>query len=59
MESFYKKRDFTKLEDFIKSDWLSIYNTLENKEKRELLFSVIDKIIFDSKEDFKVMFKLY
>ncbi len=59
MESFNKKRDFTKLEDFIKSDWLSIYNTLENKEKRELLFSVIDKIIFDSKEDFKVMFKLY
>lgn len=59
MINFNEKRDFTKLENFIKSDWLSIYNTLENKEKRELLFSVIDKIVFNSKEDFKVIFKLY
>lgn len=54
-----KKKDFTNLKNFLDSNWQDIYKTLENKEKRELLFSVIDKIVFDSKEDFKITFKLY
>lgn len=54
-----EKKDFTKLKTFIDSDWQSIYKTLENKEKRELLFSIIEKIIFNSKEDFQIIFKLY
>ncbi len=52
-------KDFTNLKKFLNSNWQEIYKTLENKEKRELLFSVIDKIIFNSKEDFEVIFKLY
>lgn len=54
-----EKKDFAKLKTFIDSNWQSIYNTLENKEKRELLFSIIEKIIFNSKEDFKIILKLY
>lgn len=53
------KKDFSKLNTFLNSNWNSIYQSLENDEKRELLFSVINKIIFNSKEDFKVIFKLY
>lgn len=59
ISSVSNNKDFTRLKEFMNSNWLSIYNTLENKEKRELLFSVIDKIVFNSKEDFKVIFKLY
>lgn len=59
ISSFNSNKDFTRLKEFMNSNWLSIYNTLENKEKRELLFSVIDKITFNSKEDFKIEFKLY
>lgn len=54
-----KKRDFSKLKDFLNSDWQSIYRTLENKEKRELLFSIIERITFNSKEDFDIKFRLY
>lgn len=54
-----KKKDYSKIKEFLNSDWQTIYKTLENKEKRELLFSIIEKIIFNSKEDFKIIFRLY
>ena len=54
-----EKKDLSKLKDFLNSNWREIYDTLENKEKRELWMSIIDKIIFESKEDFKINLKLY
>lgn len=54
-----KKKDYSKIKEFLNSDWQTIYKTLENKEKRELLFSIIEKIIFNSKDDFQIIFRLY
>lgn len=54
-----EKIDLSKLKEFLDSDWKELYNALENKEKRELWMSIIDSIVFNSKIDFKINFKLY
>ena len=53
-----EKKDFSKLKNFLQSDWIVLYNSLENKEKREFWMSIIESITFNSKEDFYIKFKL-
>lgn len=54
-----KKKDFSKLKKFIESDWLILYESLENSEKREFWMTIIESITFNSKENFYIKFKLY
>lgn len=58
-EQSEEKMDFSKLKEFLESDWQILYNKLENKEKREFWMTIIDSIIFESKEKFEIKFKLY
>lgn len=51
--------DFSKLKEFLESDWQVLYHKLENKEKREFWMTIIDSIVFESKEKFEIKFKLY
>lgn len=46
--------DYEALKKFLNSDFQTIYNSLSNKEKRELWLSIIEKITFNSKEDFYI-----
>ncbi len=57
--SFQEKKDFSKLKEFLESDWKTLYQSLENKEKREFWMTIIDSIVFESKTNFKINFKLY
>lgn len=51
------RTDFKALEEFLKSDWLEIYDTLTNVEKRSLFRSVIDHIVYDLKtKEYKIKF---
>lgn len=54
-----EKKDFSKLKEFLESDWKVLYNKLENKEKREFWMTIIERITFNSKEEFYIKFKLY
>lgn len=58
-EQLEEKKDFSKLKEFLESDWELLYQKLENKEKREFWMTIIDSIVFDSKTEFKIEFKLY
>ncbi len=58
-EQSEEKMDFSKLKEFLESDWQILYNKLENKEKREFWMTIIDSIVFESKEKFEIKFKLY
>lgn len=46
--------DYTALINFLNSNFLPIYNSLENDEKREAWFSIIENITFNSKTDFNI-----
>ena len=46
--------DYSSLKNFLDNDFITIYNTLENKEKREFWFSIIENITFNSKTDFNI-----
>ena len=59
LDKIEQKQDFTKLKKFLDSDWKVIYQSFENKEKRELWMTIIDSIVFESKTKFKLNFKLY
>lgn len=53
-------KDFSKLKKFLKNTkWQKLYDNLENKEKRKLWSSIINKITFKSKTDFEIEFNLY
>lgn len=52
-----KKINFSEIEKFLKSDFISIYEKLDNKDKRSLLITVIDYIKVFKKEDFIIQFK--
>ena len=55
-----EKKDYSNLNKFLENtEWITIYTSLDNKEKRNLWFSIIDKITFNSKDDFNIKFKLY
>ncbi|MCI6265816.1 MAG: recombinase family protein [Erysipelotrichaceae bacterium] len=58
-EQSEEKMDFSKLKEFLESDWQILYHKLENKEKREFWMTIIDSIVFESKEKFEIKFKLY
>lgn len=58
-EQSEEKIDLSKLKEFIESDWQILYHKLENKEKREFWMTIIDSIVFESKEKFEIKFKLY
>lgn len=58
-EQSEEKIDFSKLKEFLESDWQILYHKLENKEKREFWMTIIDSIVFESKEKFEIKFKLY
>ena len=53
-ENELKKIDYTSLKKFLDKDFSSVYNTLDNKEKRELWLSIIDRIVFNSKKDIQI-----
>ena len=55
-----EKKDYTNLNKFLENnEWINIYKNLDNKNKRLIWTSIIDKIVFNSKKDFYVKFKLY
>lgn len=58
-EQSEEKMDFSKLKEFLESDWQILYHKLENKEKREFWMTIIDSIVFESKEKLEIKFKLY
>lgn len=58
-EQSEEKIDLSKLKEFLESDWQILYHKLENKEKREFWMTIIDSIVFESKEKFEIKFKLY
>jgi len=54
-----KTTDLSKIEMLLNKSWQELYDTLENKEKRELWRVLIEQVIFENKEKWEVILKLY
>ena len=50
-------KDFTALDNLLKSDFKEIYNNLSNIDKRTLWHSVIKRIIIKDKQIQEIIFK--
>lgn len=51
------EKDFSQLEKLLDSNFLDIYNSLSNLNKRSLWYTVIDKIIIEEKKIKEIIFK--
>lgn len=49
------KKDYSYIDNFLSSDFLKIYNMLDNLEKRRLWATIIDKIIITDKSNINVI----
>lgn len=52
----YKQVNTKKMEEFLNSDWRTLYDGLDNMQKRVFWRSIVDKIVIDNNQNIRIYF---
>lgn len=52
----YKQVNTKKMEEFLNSDWRTLYEGLDNMQKRVFWRSIVDKIVIDNNQNIRIYF---